>query len=78
MQVEDLGKPISVPIGKQTLSRIFNVLGETIDGKGPLPEPDKRNPIHRASPGFTEQLPISSILETGLKVIDLLAPFPRG
>jgi len=78
MNAQDTGSPITVPIGYQTMGRIFNVLGETIDGKGPLPEPEKRNPIHRASPGFREQLPTVSIFETGLKVIDLLAPFPRG
>ena len=78
MTAVDTGGPITVPIGKQTLGRIFNLLGEVIDGKGPLPEPEKRNPIHRQSPNFTDQLPTSSILETGLKVIDLLAPIPKG
>ncbi|MFH1238889.1 MAG: F0F1 ATP synthase subunit beta [bacterium] len=78
MQAEDQGSPITVPVGPQTLGRIFNVLGETIDNKGPLPHPEKRSPIHKNSPSFREQLPISSILETGLKVIDLLAPLPRG
>ncbi|MBN1405117.1 MAG: F0F1 ATP synthase subunit beta [Candidatus Omnitrophica bacterium] len=78
MEVHSLGAPISVPVGSQTLGRMFNVLGETIDSKGQVAEPGKRNPIHRSSPGFEEQLPITSILETGLKVIDLLAPFPRG
>lgn len=78
MEAVDTGSPITVPIGDQTLGRIFNVLGEAIDEKGPLPETGKRNPIHRPSPGFGEQLPITSVLETGLKVIDLLAPFPRG
>jgi F-type H+-transporting ATPase subunit beta len=78
MQVEDVGSAISVPIGDQTLGRIFNVLGETIDNKGPLPQPEMRNSIHRSSPSFKEQLSISSVFETGLKVIDLLAPFPRG
>lgn len=78
MKAKDTGEPISVPIGPQTLGRIFNLLGETIDGKGDLPEPDKRGPIHRQSPNFEEQLPIESMLETGLKVIDLLAPIPRG
>ena len=72
------GSPITVPIGKQTLGRIFNLLGEPIDGKGALAEPEKRNPIHRQSPTFVEQLPTSSILETGLKVVDLLAPIPKG
>jgi len=78
MYAEDLGSPISTPVGEQTLGRIFNVLGETTDAKGALPEPNKRHPIHRHSPGFREQLPIVSVLETGLKVIDLLVPFPRG
>jgi F-type H+/Na+-transporting ATPase subunit beta len=78
MKVLDTDSPITVPVGKQTLGRIFNLLGEPIDGKGPLPEPEHRNPIHRHAPTFQEQLPISSILETGLKVIDLLAPIPKG
>ena len=78
MKVTDTGSPITVPIGKQTLGRIFNLLGEPIDGKGELEHPEIRNPIHRASPNFEEQLPIENILETGLKVIDLLAPIPKG
>lgn len=78
MKAQDLGTPIEVPIGPQTLGRIFNILGEPIDGKGPVPHPEMKNPIHRDSPNFQEQLPISSILSTGLKVIDLLVPFPRG
>ncbi|MBU1726609.1 MAG: F0F1 ATP synthase subunit beta [Candidatus Omnitrophica bacterium] len=78
MKGKDLGESISVPIGEQTLGRIFNLLGETIDGKGPLPHPEVRNSIHRPSPTFEEQLPIASILETGLKAIDLLAPIPKG
>lgn len=78
MKAIDTGSPITVPIGKQTLGRIFNLLGEPIDGKGELEHPEIRNPIHRASPNFEEQLPIENILETGLKVIDLLAPIPKG
>ena len=78
MIAKDSGSPITVPIGEQTLGRVFNLLGEPIDGKGPVPNPEMRGPIHRQSPNFEEQLPISSILETGLKVIDLLAPIPRG
>jgi F-type H+-transporting ATPase subunit beta len=78
MKVRDTGAPITVPIGPQVLGRIFNLLGETIDNQGPLPNPENRNPIHRPSPTFEEQLPITSILETGMKVIDLLAPIPRG
>ena len=78
MKANDTGSPITVPIGRQTLGRIFNLLGEPIDGKGALEHPEIRNPIHRASPNFEEQLPIENILETGLKVIDLLAPIPKG
>lgn len=78
MKAIDTGSPITVPIGQQTLGRIFNLLGEPIDGKGALEHPEIRNPIHRASPNFEEQLPIENILETGLKVIDLLAPIPKG
>jgi F-type H+/Na+-transporting ATPase subunit beta len=78
MKAIDTGSPITVPIGKQTLGRIFNLLGEPIDGQGELEHPEIRNPIHRASPNFEEQLPVEDILETGLKVIDLLAPIPKG
>jgi F-type H+-transporting ATPase subunit beta len=78
MKARDLESPVTVPIGEQTLGRIFNVLGETIDGNGPVPNPEQKNPIHRDSPGFQEQLSITKILETGLKVIDLLAPYPKG
>ncbi len=78
MDAVDTGSPITVPVGPQTLGRIFNLLGEPIDGKGPLTNPGQRNSIHRPSPNFQEQLPTQSILETGLKVIDLLAPIPKG
>lgn len=78
MKAEDFGSAITVPVGDQVLGRMFNVLGETIDNAGPVKKPDMRHQIHRDSPSFSEQLPISSVLETGLKVIDLLAPFPRG
>ena len=78
MEAVDTGAPISVPVGNQVLGRIFNLLGEPLDGKGTLTEPEKRNSIHQPSPNFQEQLPISSMLETGLKVIDLLAPIPKG
>jgi len=78
MKANDTGGPITVPIGKQTLGRIFNLLGEPIDGRGGLEHPEMRNPIHRDSPNFEEQLPIENILETGLKVLDLLAPIPKG
>jgi len=78
MKVQDMGTSIEVPVGQQCLGRIFNVLGETIDGKGPLTGTPKRYSIHRDSPNFQQQLPIANILTTGLKVIDLLVPFPRG
>ena len=78
MKAQDSGSAVTVPVGPQTLGRIFNLLGEPIDGKGAIPFPENREQIHRGSPTFREQLPISTILETGLKVIDLLAPFPRG
>ncbi len=78
MIATDTGLPIAVPVGDQTLGRIFNLLGEPIDGKGKLPNSVRRNPIHSPSPNFEEQLPVSSILETGLKVIDLLAPIAKG
>ncbi|OGW54127.1 MAG: F0F1 ATP synthase subunit beta [Nitrospirae bacterium RIFCSPLOWO2_02_42_7] len=78
MKALDLGGPISVPIGEQTLGRIFNLLGEPIDGKGSIPHPENRWPIHRPSPSFEEQVPVASILETGIKVIDLLAPYAKG
>ncbi|MDO8730158.1 MAG: F0F1 ATP synthase subunit beta, partial [Candidatus Omnitrophota bacterium] len=78
MKVKDLGCPISVPVGPQSLGRIFNLLGEPIDEQGPVPEPGKRLPIHRDPPSFTDQVPVTTILETGIKVIDLLAPYVKG
>lgn len=78
MEAEDLNSPITVPIGRQTMGRIFNVLGDPIDGKGEVKEPKERQPIHKDSPTFSQRLPTVSVFETGLKVIDLLAPFPRG
>jgi F-type H+-transporting ATPase subunit beta len=78
MPAEDLGGPITVPVGTQSLGRIFNLLGETIDGKGPLPEPDRRYPIHRPVPALEDQATKTAQLETGIKVVDLLAPYPKG
>ncbi len=78
MTVRDLGEPVSVPVGEQTLGRIFDLLGRPLDGKGDVEDPDKRRPIHANSPDFQEQLPLTAMLETGLKVIDLLAPYPKG
>jgi len=78
MKAFDTGNTITVPVGAQTLGRIFNLLGTPIDNKGALANPDKRYSIHRDPPSFEEQLTVSSMLETGLKVIDLLAPYPKG
>ncbi|MDD5422516.1 MAG: F0F1 ATP synthase subunit beta [Candidatus Omnitrophota bacterium] len=78
MKARDTLSPITVPIGEQTIGRIFNMLGDTTDDLGPVAHPDKRAPIHRQPPSFQEQVPVSEMLETGLKVIDLLAPYPKG
>ncbi len=75
--VRDTGSPIKVPVGRGTLGRIFNVLGETIDRGGRV-EAEKYLPIHRPAPGFEEQETMTEIFETGIKVIDLLAPYPKG
>jgi len=76
-EVTDTGNPISVPVGTETLGRIFNVLGEPIDNKGPV-KAKKTYPIHRKAPGLTEQETKPEILETGIKVIDLITPFNKG
>ena len=78
MEVLDTGGPISVPVGNQTLGRIFNVLGESIDLDEPLPEDADRTSIHRPAPVFDELSPSTEILETGIKVVDLLAPYLKG
>ncbi len=78
LKAVDTGGPISVPVGEQTLGHIFNLLGETLDTDKPLAEPDRRWPIHRPAPPFTEKLPATQIFETGIKVIDLLAPYAKG
>lgn len=75
--VEDTGAPISVPVGENSLGRIFNVLGEPIDNKG-LVKAIRYDPIHRPAPTLAEQSSVPSILETGIKVVDLIAPFARG
>lgn len=77
MEVVDTGAPISVPVGKETLGRIFNVLGETVDG-GEAVKTEKKYPIHRPAPKFTEQSNTTEILETGIKVIDLICPIAKG
>ena len=77
MEVVDTGAPISVPVGPKVLGRIFNVLGETVDEKGE-PEVEKRYPIHREAPSLEEQATSSEVLESGIKVIDLICPFLKG
>lgn len=76
-RVLDTGAPITVPVGPEVLGRLFNVLGENIDGKEQVQTKD-RYPIHRKPPSVDEVKPANEILETGIKVIDLLAPYPRG
>jgi len=71
------GAPIKVPVGPSTLGRIFNVLGEPVDGKGPV-EADLKYPIHRPAPSFAEQSTRVEVFETGVKVLDLIAPFTKG
>lgn len=73
----DLGHPITVPVGEETLGRIFNVLGEPVDEK-PALENVERWSIHRQAPSFEEQMPATEILETGIKVVDLLCPYAKG
>src|SRR5438105_3606692 len=75
--VKATGQPITVPVGKQTLGRMFNVLGQAIDGQ-PDPKIKERWPIHRPNPDFTEQSTETEIFETGIKVVDLIAPFVKG
>ncbi|MBP9869650.1 F0F1 ATP synthase subunit beta [Patescibacteria group bacterium] len=77
MEVVSTGKPISVPVGRETLGRMFNVTGGAIDNK-PEVKAKKYSPIHRAAPSFTDQATRSEILETGIKVIDLICPFLKG
>jgi F-type H+-transporting ATPase subunit beta len=76
--VRATGSAISVPVGPNSLGRLFNVLGEPVDGKGPVPEGTPRLPIHRAPPGFDEQTTKAEIFETGIKAIDLIIPFLKG
>ena len=78
MEVTADGKGIAVPVGERTLGRMFNVLGEPIDGEVPLPADTEKWEIHRKAPRFAEQRPAAEILETGIKVIDLLEPYPKG
>ncbi|BAY83667.1 F0F1 ATP synthase subunit beta [Calothrix parasitica NIES-267] len=77
MEASDTGAPISVPVGKATLGRIFNVLGEPVDNQGPVGN-DTTSPIHRDAPKLTELETKPSVFETGIKVVDLLTPYRRG
>lgn len=78
LEVIDTGRPIAVPVGPATLGRVFNVLGDPIDGLGPIDPSVERRPIHRDPPSFEEQNTQAQLFETGIKVIDLIAPFTRG
>lgn len=78
MAVENTGAPISVPVGKDTLGRVFNVLGDTIDGGDAFAADHRRDSIHKDAPDFDDLNTSSEILETGIKVIDLLEPYLRG
>ncbi len=75
--VLDTGRPVAVPVGKETLGRVFNLLGDPIDGRGPVGATETR-PIHRAPPALSELSPKTEVFETGIKVIDLLTPLVRG
>jgi F-type H+-transporting ATPase subunit beta len=77
ISVTDLGSPITVPVGEEVLGRIFNVTGDAIDDQ-PAPAVSKRYPIHRPAPALVDQNPSAQILETGIKVIDLICPFTKG
>jgi len=77
MEVRDTGKDIMMPVGAASLGRVLNVVGRPVDGLGPVSQ-EKMMPIHRQAPLFTEQDTTVNVLETGIKVIDLLVPFPRG
>jgi F-type H+-transporting ATPase subunit beta len=78
MAVSDTGAPISVPVGKEVLGRMFNLLGETIDGVDEKVVTEKKYPIHRDAPKFSEQSTKAEIFETGIKVVDLICPFVKG
>ena len=77
MKATDLGEPISVPVGRETLGRVLGVLGDPVDGKGPV-ETDHRLPIHREAPPLSEQSTETEMFETGIKVVDLLEPYTKG
>src|SRR6201997_5130211 len=76
-EVIDTGRPIAVPVGDGTLGRIINVIGDPVDEAGPVPH-DQERPIHQPAPAFTDQSTEAEILITGIKVVDLLAPYAKG
>jgi F-type H+-transporting ATPase subunit beta len=78
LDIFDAGSAISVPVGPSTLGRVFSVLGDPIDGEGAIPDSVERRPIHHAPPSFEDQSTEAQVFETGIKVIDLVAPFTRG
>ncbi|CAD7778695.1 MAG: ATP synthase subunit beta [Candidatus Methanoperedenaceae archaeon GB37] len=77
MEVKDTGNPIMCPVGKEVLGRVINVVGKPVDGKGPI-QAKEYYPIHKEAPALVDQETTVKLLETGLKVVDLLVPFPRG
>ncbi|MFI4911356.1 MAG: F0F1 ATP synthase subunit beta [Sedimentisphaeraceae bacterium JB056] len=77
LDVADTGSPVTVPVGEETLGRVFNLLGETVDGGEELKVKERR-PIHRTPPSFTDLVPKSEMFETGIKVVDMLCPFVKG
>ena len=77
MDVQDTGAPISVPVGRETLGRLINVLGEPVDEMGPI-KTKKTYPIHRPAPTLEDQDTKTEVLETGIKVVDLLEPYSKG
>ena len=78
MDVRDTGGPITVPVGEAALGRVLNVIGEPVDEGDPIPASVERWPIHREPPAFTDLEPKTEVFETGIKVIDLIAPFVKG
>src|SRR5690606_10810511 len=77
LSVSDTGAPVTVPVGEATLGRIMDVLGRPIDERGPIGETESM-PIHRKAPSYADQAATSELLETGIKVIDLICPFAKG
>ena len=77
-KVVDTGEPITVPVGEEVLGRLLNVVGQPVDGKGEISSSAKRMPIHRPAPPLDELITSDQMLETGVKVMDLICPFARG